>query len=216
MPGNENTGLRILIADDHAIVRKGITQLLLEAYPESVIGEADTAEELLKMLMKGEWNLIICDISMPGRSGIDALPQIKQINPSVPVLIMSMYSEDQYAVRAFKAGAAGYLGKETVHFNLINAIKTVLSGKKFITQSIAEKMVSSLGAERKELPHEYLSNREFEVMKMLASGKSVSSIAKSLSVSITTVSTYRTRILEKMKMKSNAELVRYALEQKLI
>ncbi|MBI5858522.1 MAG: response regulator transcription factor [Sphingobacteriales bacterium] len=216
MQKKDNAELRILIADDHAIVRRGISQLLLEEYPAVFIGEAGTAEELLKMVMQKKWSLVICDINMPGRSGIDALQQIKQMEPSLPVLIMSMYSEDQYAMRAFKAGAAGYLGKETVHFNLINAIKTVLSGRKFITHSIAEKMVSSLETANRELPHEYLSNREFEVMKLLASGKSVSAIAESLSVSITTVSTYRSRILEKMNMKSNAELVRYALEQKLI
>ncbi|MEK7226614.1 MAG: response regulator transcription factor [Bacteroidota bacterium] len=209
-------GLRILIADDHAIVRKGLKELLMDEYSSAVIGEVNNVEELLREAVRKKWDLVICDISMPGRSGIDALQELRQLVPALPVLIMSMYSEDQYALRAFKAGAFGYLGKETVHYSLIKAVQTVLKGKKFITTSIAEKMVSALDEERKKQPHEYLSNREFEVLKLLASGKSVSSIAKALAVSMTTVSTYRARILEKMNMKSNAELIRYMLEKKLI
>lgn len=188
----------------------------MDEYSSAVIGEVNNVEELLREAVRKKWDLVICDISMPGRSGIDALQELRQLVPALPVLIMSMYSEDQYALRAFKAGAFGYLGKETVHYSLIKAVQTVLKGKKFITTSIAEKMVSALDEERKKQPHEYLSNREFEVLKLLASGKSVSSIAKALAVSMTTVSTYRARILEKMNMKSNAELIRYMLEKKLI
>ncbi len=209
-------GIHVLIADDHAIVRRGLIQILLEEYPSAIIEEAGDAEELIKKTILKKWDIVICDINMPGRSGIDALLQIKQSVPDLPVLIISMYSEDQYALRAFKAGASGYLGKETVHFNLIKAVQTVLSGKKFITPSIAEKMANSFDDERKKQAHENLSNREFEVLKLLASGKSASAIAVQLSISITTVSTYRARILEKMQMKSNAELIRYALEAKLI
>lgn len=208
--------LHILIADDHAIVRRGLKELLLEEYPSAIFGEAENADELIQKVKEKKWDLVICDINMPGRSGIDALQEIKQIVPGLPVLIMSMYSEDQYSLRAFKAGASGYLGKETVHYNLIKAVQTVLKGRKFITPSIAEKMVSTLDDIKEKQPHEYLSNREFEVLKLLASGKSVSSIAETLSVSITTVSTYRARILEKMRMTSNAELIRYMLEKKLI
>ena len=209
-------GLQILIADDHAIVRRGLKELLLEEYPSALIGEAENAESLIREATDKKWDIIICDINMPGRSGIDVLPQLRQINPRLPVLIMSMYSEDQYALRAFKAGAAGYLGKETIHYNLIKAVQTVLGGRKFITPSIAEKMAGTLEDDREKQPHEYLSNREFEVLKLLVTGKSVSAIAETLSVSITTVSTYRARILGKMKMTSNAELIRYMLEKKLI
>ncbi len=207
---------RILIADDHAIVRKGLIQLLLENYPHAGFGEVNNAEELLAEVLKREWDIVICDINMPGRSGIDALQQIKKSIPDMPVLIMSMYPEDQYALRAFKAGASGYLGKETIHSNLITAVEKVLAGKKFITPGVAEEMANILNEERKKLPHESLSNREFEVLVLLATGKPSSEIAKKLSISITTVSTYRTRVLEKLKMKSNADLVKYALEANLI
>ena len=207
--------LHIAIADDHAIVRKGLILLLLEEFPTAIIEEAANADELINLISQNHWDLVICDINMPGRSGFDALQQIKQTNPDLPVLIMSMYSEDDYAVRAFKAGAWGYLAKETVHFNLIKAVRAVLSGKKFITSVIAEKMANSLDDRSGKPLHEYLSNREFEVLKLLASGKSPTAIATMLSVSVTTISTYRTRILEKMKMKSNAELVRYVVEVNL-
>ena len=207
--------LHIAIADDHAIVRKGLILLLLEEFPTAIIEEAANADELINLTSQNHWDLVICDINMPGRSGFDALQQIKQTNPDLPVLIMSMYSEDDYAVRAFKAGAWGYLAKETVHFNLIKAVRAVLSGKKFITSVIAEKMANSLDDRSGKPLHEYLSNREFEVLKLLASGKSPTAIATMLSVSVTTISTYRTRILEKMKMKSNAELVRYVVEVNL-
>lgn len=208
--------LKILIADDHAIVRRGLKQLLLEEYPSAIIEEAGDAEELIKKVALKKWDLVICDISMPGRSGIDALQQIKQSDPDLPVLIMSMYPEDQYAMRALKAGASGYLGKETIHYNLIKAIEKVLSGKKFITPSIAEKLADMVDEESKKPAHEYFSNREFQVFLLLASGESTSAIAEKLSINTTTVSTYRSRIMEKMKMKSNAELIRYALEKKLI
>lgn len=208
--------LHIVIADDHAIVRKGLIQLLLEEFPLAIIEEAENVEALIKITEQNKINLVICDINMPGRSGIDALQQIKQSYPGLPVLMMSMYSENQYALRAFKAGASGYLAKETVHNNLIKAIRSVMSGKKFITDTIAEKMANSLNDEREKQPHEYLSTREFEVFKLLTSGKSTSVIAELLSVSSTTISTYRARILEKMKMKTIAELVRYALEKELI
>ena len=208
--------MNILIADDHAIVRKGLTQLLLEQYPFAIIEEAGNAEELLQKVILGKWDVVICDISMPGRSGIDVLSQIKQLVPGLPVLIMSMYSEDQYALRAFKAGASGYLGKETIHYNLLKAVERILAGKKFITPSIAEKLATSFRNDDRKQAHEYLSNREFEVFKLLAAGKSVSDIADQLSLNATTISTYRTRIMEKMKMKSNADIIRYALENDLI
>jgi len=207
--------LRFLIADDHAIVSKGLKQILLEEYPTAKIEEAGDAETLVSKCSDEEWDVVISDLNMPGRSGLDALKQIKQVCPQLPVLIMSMYPEDQYALRVLKSGAAGYLSKERIHDELIPAIQTVLNGRKFITPSIAEILAGSL-EEKTEQKHELHSNREFDVLKLLASGKSVSDIADQLSLSVTTVSTYRSRILEKMKMHSNADLTRYALEKNLI
>ncbi|MEJ8818074.1 response regulator transcription factor [Lacibacter sp. H407] len=207
---------RILIADDHAIVRRGLRLLLLEEYPSAEIGEAGDAETLVNKIIQQEWDVVICDISMPGRSGLDALSQIKQIAPKLPVLIMSMYPEDQYALRVLKAGAAGYLGKETIHDDIVKAIQTVQLGKKFITPTIAEKLAKAFEVDTTDQLHEKLSDREFDVFKMLASGKAVSEIANQFALSVTTVSTYRSRVLEKMGMKSNADLTRYALEKKLI
>jgi two-component system, NarL family, invasion response regulator UvrY len=208
--------LKILIADDHAIVRKGLKQILLEEYPSAVIGEVADTEGLLAEVISNSWNIVVCDMNMPGRSGLDALNQIKQVAPDIPVLIMSMYPEDQYALRVLKAGAAGYLEKETIHDDIIKAIQTVQLGKKFITPSIAEKLADAFHDNSGKLPHELLSDREFDVFKLIASGKSVSEIAGKLSLSTTTVSTYRARILEKMGIRSNADLTRYALERKLI
>lgn len=208
--------LKILITDDHAIVRKGLIQLLLEEYPFAAFGEANSAEELVKKIMTDSWDLVICDINMPGRTGIDVIKQLKQITPDTPILIMSMYPEDQYALRAFKAGASGYLSKDSIHRDLFHAIERVLAGKKFITPSIAEKLAESISEDSQKPAHEKLSNREFEVFILLASGKPTTEIAKKLSLSHTTISTYRMRILEKMKMKSNAELIMYVMERKLI
>ena len=208
--------LKILIADDHAVVRKGLKQILLEEYPSADIGEVGDAESLIAEVVKNNWDIVISDMSMPGRSGLDALTQIKQIAPQIPVLIMSMYPEDQYALRVLKAGASGYLGKENIHSDIIKAIQTVQLGKKFITPSIAEKLANALGDDKDLQPHETLSDREFEVLKLLSSGKAVTDIATQLSLSATTVSTYRSRIMEKMNMHTNAELTRYSLENKLI
>jgi DNA-binding NarL/FixJ family response regulator len=209
--------MRILIADDHAIVRRGMKQLLLEQYPFVLIGEVADAAQLVKELMDNTWDLIICDINMPGRSGLDVLQQVRDMSPDIPVLIMSMYPEEQYAVRALRLGAAGYLGKESLDDNLIPAIEMVMRGKKFITPAIAEKLADAVGqGDKKNNPHDELSLREFEVFKQLAAGNSVSEIAAKLSVSPNTVSTYRSRIFEKMGFRSSAELVRYAVEHKLI
>jgi DNA-binding NarL/FixJ family response regulator len=208
--------IRVLIADDHAIVRKGLKQIITDSYPSAEIGEVSDVESLVSEVMRSKWDLVITDINMPGRSGVEALHQLKQIDATLPVLIMSMYPEDQYALRVLKGGAAGYLSKETVHEDLPRAMQTILMGRKFITPSVAEKLAGALdGNANKEL-HETLSDREFDVLKMLAQGRSVSEIADQLALSATTVSTYRSRIMEKMKMKTNADLTRYALEKKLI
>jgi DNA-binding NarL/FixJ family response regulator len=208
--------LKILIADDHAVVRKGLRQILIEEYPSAKIGEVADAEGLLNEVMGDAWDIVISDMNMPGRSGLDALSQIKQVAPQLPVLIMSMYPEDQYALRVLKAGASGYLGKENIHDDIIKAIQTVQLGKKYITPSIAEKLANALGDANDLQPHELLSDREFDVFKLLAAGKAVSDIASQLSLSATTVSTYRSRIMEKMSMRTNADLTRYGLEKKLI
>jgi two-component system, NarL family, invasion response regulator UvrY len=208
--------IRILIADDHAIVRRGLRQLLLEEYPSAHIEEVGDAETLVNRCIQQQWDVVICDLSMPGRSGLDALRQIKQTSPSLPVLIMSMHPEDQYALRVLKAGASGYLGKDAIHDELIRAVKTVLQGRRFITPSVAEKLADAFDGDKEGQSHEALSDREFDVFKLLASGKSVSEIAAQLSLSITTVSTYRSRIMDKMNMRSNAELTRYAIEQNII
>ncbi|HMR92855.1 MAG TPA: response regulator transcription factor [Chitinophagaceae bacterium] len=207
---------KILIADDHAVVRKGLKQILLEEYPSAVIGEAADAESLLAQVMSNGWDIVICDMNMPGRSGLDALSQIRQLNTRLPVLIMSMYPEDQYALRVLKAGASGYLSKDAIHEDIIKAIQTIQRGRKFITPAVADKLVDAFGDDSNKAPHELLSDREFDVFRLLADGKSVSDIAQQLMLSSTTVSTYRSRILDKMNLKSNAELTRYAIEKKII
>lgn len=208
--------IRILIADDHAVVRKGLKQIITDEFPSAEITEVGDVESLIAQVIKANWDIIICDISMPGRSGVEALEQIKQLKSDIPVLMMSMHSEDQYAMRVLKAGASGFLNKSTVHEELIKAIHTVRLGRKYITASIAERLADSLTERNGKKLHENLSNREFEILKMLASGRSISDIADKLSLSPTTVSTYRSRILEKMSMRSNADITRYALENGLI
>ncbi|HLF47368.1 MAG TPA: response regulator transcription factor [Chitinophagaceae bacterium] len=208
--------IRILIADDHAIVRKGLKQIIIDEFPSALVEEVGDVESLIAFVIKENWDVIISDISMPGRSGIEALHQVKAINPKIPVLILSMHPEDQYALRVLKAGAAGYLNKDSVHEELIKAIYTVRIGRKFITPTIAEKLAGTLNTDQDKLPHELLSDREFDVFKMIAEGKTISEIATQFSLGATTVSTYRARILEKMHFKTNADLTRYALENKII
>jgi DNA-binding NarL/FixJ family response regulator len=208
--------LRILIADDHTIVRKGLKQILLEEFSNAVIEEVPDAEELIKQVMAHKWDVVVSDLSMPGRSGLDALQQIKSSYPDLPVLILSIHPEEQYALRALKSGAAGYLSKDTAPDELVKAVKKVLLGKKYISQAIAEKLADSFSSASTRQPHETLSDREFDVMKLLANGKSVSDIADMLSLSVTTVSTYRARVMTKMNLKSNSDLTKYAIENKLI
>ena len=208
--------MKVIIADDHSIVRKGLKQILLEEYPFAEVAEASNAEELINLTMSDGWDVVITDLSMPGRSGLDALRQIREAFPKLPVLVLSMHPEDQYAIRVLKAGASGYLNKYTALDELVQAMLKVLVGKKYISTKVAEQMADAIEGNNDSALHELLSDREFDVLKMLASGKSVSEIAVSLSLSSTTVSTYRARIMEKMKMKSNADLTRYALENKLI
>ncbi|MBL0133991.1 MAG: response regulator transcription factor [Chitinophagaceae bacterium] len=208
--------MKVLIADDHAIVRKGLKQIIHEEYPQALIEEASNAEELIHKTMLDTWDVIITDLSMPGRSGLDALRQIRESFPKLPVLVLSMHPEDQYAIRVLNAGASGYINKDSAQEELIVAMNKVLNGKKYISSRVAEQMAEAIDDNSNKAPHETLSDREFDVLKMLASGKAVSEIADMLSLSSTTISTYRARILEKMKMKSNADITRYALENQLI
>jgi two-component system, NarL family, invasion response regulator UvrY len=206
---------KILLADDHTIVRKGILQIIAKEFPSALLEEASTAEELIKKAICGTWDIVITDISMPGRSGLEALHQIKLSKPQLPVLVLSMHSEEQYAIRVLKAGASGYLNKEIAPAQLISAINQILLGKKYITPLVAEAMASHLAREDAKPPHEYLSNREFEVMKLLAAGKSISEISELLMLSISSISTYKTRIFTKMEVHNTATLTLYVLEHKL-
>jgi DNA-binding NarL/FixJ family response regulator len=206
----------LLVADDHAIVRKGMIQILKEASDLRVAGEASSGAELVDLLRRSECDAVITDLSMPGISGIDLLKQVHGMRPGLPVLILSVHPEDQYALRLLRAGAAGYLTKDSVPEELLKAIRKICAGGKYVSSSLAERMVFALGTDPEQSPHETLSDREFQVLRLMASGLTPTEISEQLCLSIKTVSTYRARILEKMGMKTNAELVRYALEAGLV
>jgi DNA-binding NarL/FixJ family response regulator len=213
---SDNTMINVLIADDHPVVRQGIKQILAEDSEIGELGEAKNSQEVMEQIRQNSWDVIILDITMPGRGGLDTLKEIKGEKPKLPVLILSIHPEDQYAVRALKAGAAGYLTKESAPDDLIKAIKKVNIGGKYISNSLAEKLALHLERDAQKQPHESLSDREYQVLCMIASGKKVKDIAESLSLSVKTISTYRARILEKMKMKSNADLIHYAIQNRLV
>jgi two-component system invasion response regulator UvrY len=208
--------IRILVADDHTVVREGIKQILAGQEGMVVADEAGNGQEVLNKVMKEDYDLVLLDISMPGRSGLEILEEIKVVRPRLPVLILSMHPEEQYAVRMLRAGAAGYLTKASAPEELISAIQKVSGGGKYVTVSLAEKLAFELDAGAEKPCHEKLSNREYQVMLMLASGLSVSEVAEELCLSAKTISTYRARILEKMDMKKNAELILYAVKNNLI
>jgi DNA-binding NarL/FixJ family response regulator len=208
--------IKFLIADDHSLIRKGLSTILQEEFPGAQVSEVTDSSALINKAVEEKWDLIISDISMPGRSILETLRQLKKILPETPVLILSVHPEDQYVVRALKAGASGYLNKESRPEELVKAIKQLLLGKRYISAEGAEKLAASFGDDPNKLPHEKLSEREFDVLKRIASGKTVSEIAAALSLSVNTISTYRSRILEKMNMQNNAELTLYAVENKLI
>ena len=208
--------LQILVADDHAVVREGGKQSLADVSDMVVKGEAKDGPETLETAMRNDYDVILLDISMPGRNGLEILKEIKARLPKIPVLILSMHPEEQYAVRALRAGAAGYLTKASAPQELIGAIRKASRGGKYVTASLAEKLAFELDADTEKPPHETLSNREYQVMLMLASGKTVGEIAEELCLSAKTISTYRTRIMEKMGMKKNAELTLYAVKNNLV
>ena len=208
--------IRILIADDHPIVRAGFKQVLSETPDLVVADEAGNGQEVLEHLKKKKYDVVLLDISMPGKNGLEILKELKTDYPKLPVLILSIYPEEQYAIRALKAGAAGYLTKESAPHELISAIRKISAGGRYISESLAEKLATYLNVDMTKSPHETLSDREHQVMRLIASGKTVSEIAENLNLSVKTISTYRTHILEKMKMKNNAEITLYAVQNKLV
>ena len=208
--------VKILVVDDHAIVREGLKQIVADTSGLAVTGEAASEQETLELLRKHDFDVVLLDIAMTGRGGLEVLKQIKQEKPELPVLILSMYPEEQYAVRALKMGAAGYLTKVSAPDELINAIKKIATGRKYVSSSLAEKLAFNLEVDTEKPLHECLSNREFQVMCMIASGKTVKNIAEKLSLSVNTISTYRFRILDKMRMKTNSELTHYAIKNRLV
>jgi two-component system invasion response regulator UvrY len=207
---------RILIVDDHAVVRRGLKNILSEQPDMKVVGEAGNVDELMDFIGKNECDIIILDISLPGKSGIDIMKDLRVQYPKLPVLFLSMLPEEQFALRAMKSGASGYLSKGSPTEELVKAIRKIIAGKKYVSQEFAEQLAMGFDPKDERLPHELLSEREFQVLRKLASGKALSQIAVELFLSVKTVATYRARLLEKMNMQSNAELVRYAIEHKLI
>ena len=208
--------IRVLIADDHPIVRQGLQQILGDTPEMRVVGEATNGQEALDMVRAEAWDVVVLDISMPDHSGLDILKQLTSERPGLPVLVLSMYSEDQFAMRVLKAGARGYLTKESAPEELVKAIRKVVSGGTYVSACLAEKLAFDIGADSSKLPHEALSDREFQVLRLIAAGKSVKEIAAELSLSVKTVSTYRARLLEKMNLETNAELIHYAIQNHLI
>ncbi len=208
--------IKVIITDDHAILRAGLKQILADTDNMTVIAEAQNASEAIKLGRDSEADVMLLDIGLPDRSGIEALKYIKKDNKRIAVLMLSMYREEQYAVRALKSGAAGYLSKERASSELVNAIETVAKGKKYITPEVAEVLANQVGDTSEAMPHESLSDREFQTLILISSGYSVSDIAAKLSLSVKTISQYRARLLEKMQLKHNAELTRYAIKNNLV
>jgi two-component system, NarL family, invasion response regulator UvrY len=208
--------MKFLISDDHAIVRKGLKDLLLEEFPKAQFFEAVNSQEAISLVSANAIDVILLDISMPGRNGMETLKQMRAMGIKSPILMLSMHSEDQYAVRALKAGASGFINKESANEELLSAIHKVLTGKRYITAAVAERLADSVGSPEQKLLHESLSDREMQVLQQIAAGKTVSEIAEEISLSVNTVSTYRSRILEKLSLNNNAEITRYAIDNHLV
>lgn len=208
--------LQILLADDHAVVRRGAREMLVETFPDAIFGEATTAQAALEQAWKQPWDLIILDISMPGRSGLDILRDLKTAQPNTAVLVQSMHAEDQFAIRVLRAGASGYITKDSMPEELIRAVNKVLAGGRYVSASLAEKLASFLSTHAGQPIHGRLSDREFQILRLLASGRTVKEIGGELSLSVKTISTYRTRLLEKLGLRTNADLARFALREGLL
>ncbi len=208
--------IKVIIADDHPVVRRGLKQILADELDITVVGEANNSQELLKLLCDQHCDVVVLDITMPGRDGLEALKEIRRERPKLPVLVLSIHPEDQFGLRVLKAGAAGYMTKETAPDELVKAIRKVFAGGKYLSPTLAEKIAFDLDRDTLKPPHETLSDREYAVVCLLASGKTVSEVSRELSLSVKTVSTHRTRILDKMRMKTNAELTHYAIKNRLV
>lgn len=208
--------IRILIADDHGILRRGLKEILVRELPGVVCGEAEDAQQVMAQIQSGDWDLVMLDITMPGRSGLDVLKDLKAMRPKLPVLVLSMHPEDQYGKRVLRAGASGYMNKKSAPEELIKAIRKLLAGGQYVSPALAEKLALDLKHESMQSAHDILSDREFEVLRMIASGKTATQIAEELHLSVNTVSTHRARILEKMHMATTAELMHYGLSNHLL
>jgi DNA-binding NarL/FixJ family response regulator len=208
--------IRVLVADDHPLLRHGLKQVLEQEPDLAEVGEAADSEQALEQIGQKKWDCVILDIAMPGRGGLDVLREIRRRDPALPVLVLSVHSEDEFAIRAIKAGANGYLSKINPTTEIMHAVRKVLTGKKYVSASLAEALANALESENERSPHESLSDREFQVMCRIASGKTVSQIAAEIALSVKTVSTYRARVLEKMHMGTNSELTRYAIQRGLV
>ncbi|MCE3221900.1 MAG: Response regulator, LuxR family [Nitrospira sp.] len=208
--------MKILVVDDHAVVRHGVKQILTEHFHCSIIGEARNAEEMMDQVRERHWTIVILDVGMPGKGGLDALKELKQLRPKLPVLVLSAYPEDQLALRMLKAGASGYLTKDSAPTELVQALRKIIAGGKYVSAAVAELLALNLESDSEKPLHEQLSDREYQVMCLIAVGKSLKEIADDLCVSISTINTYRARILEKMQLKNNTELTHYALKNGLV
>lgn len=208
--------IKILIADDHAIVREGLKQILADTGDIVVVGDAENGNDAIKLARSVDADMLLLDISMPDKSGIEVLKQIKKECPKIAVLVLSMHREDQYAIRSLKAGASGYMNKQSAPAELVDAIRQVAGGRKYISPALAQELANQIGDDRNVPPHETLSDREYQTLVMIASGKTVSDIALELSLSVKTISMYRTRLLQKMKLRHNAELTHYAIKNHLV
>ena len=208
--------LNILVADDHPLFRRGVRDILTEGLGPTLVGEAGTVPELLQQVQTQSWDLVIMDLSMPGRPGSGVVQELRQHQPRLPVLVVSMHPEDQYAVRMFRSGANGYLTKAGAPTELLAAVRKILSGGNYVSEAVADQLALEVKVGTDKPAHEMLSDREFQVLCLIANGKTVSEIGDDLSLGVTTISTYRTRILEKLQLKNNAELMRYALEHRLV
>ena len=205
--------IRFLIADDHALMRRGLIQLLSEDFPDSLFGEAWNAHQIFEKVQEQEWDLVVLDINLPDKSGLDVLKQLKSAHPGLSIFVLSVHKEEEYAVRVLKAGASGYLSKDSAPEELVKAVRKILGGGRYVSPSLGEKLAFEL--EKGEDAHKMLSDREYQVMLMIASGKSITEIADTFCLSVHSISTYRSRIFEKMGFKNNAELIHYVIDHKL-
>ena len=208
--------IHVLIADDHTVVRRGLKQIVAETNDITVSGEATNGREVMELVRARAWDVLVLDITMPGGSGLDVLKEVKRVRPLLPVLILSMHAEEQFAARVIKAGAAGYLPKESAPDELVKAIRRVVSGVRYVSPAQAAKLVFIANHDDGTPPHETLSDREYQVLRLIASGQTVTQIADQMRLSVKTISTYRTRILEKMRMNTNAQLTHYSIKNRLV